>query len=37
MIVQELIEEGKPIPDGPADQVEVVEISKDAPHIVITA
>ena len=37
MIVQELIEEGKPIPDGPADQVEVVEIPQDAPHIVITA
>jgi len=37
MIVQEWIEAGKPIPDGPADQVEVVEVSKEAPPIVITA
>ena len=37
MIVQELIEEGKPIPEGPADQVEVIEVSKDTPRIAITA
>jgi predicted RNase H-like HicB family nuclease len=36
MIVQELIEEGRPIPGGSADQVEVVGISSDT-HIVITA
>ncbi len=36
MIVQELIEEGKPIPEGPADQVEVIEVSKDTPRIAIT-
>lgn len=37
LIVQELIEEGKPIPAGPADQIQVVDIPIDAPHIIITA
>jgi predicted RNase H-like HicB family nuclease len=36
MIVQEFIEEGKPLPDGPRDVVEVEEISADAPRIAVT-
>jgi len=36
MIVQELIEEGKPLPDGPADTVNVVEISEEEPRIAVT-
>jgi len=36
MIVQELIEEGKPLPEGPADTVDVVEISEEAPRIAVT-
>ncbi|MGA2186022.1 MAG: type II toxin-antitoxin system HicB family antitoxin [Bryobacteraceae bacterium] len=33
MIVQEFIEEGKPLPEGPADCVEVAEISQEEPRI----
>lgn len=36
MIVQEFIEEGKPLPEGPADSVEVAEISPEAPRIAVT-
>ena len=36
MIAQEFIEEGKPLPDGPADCVEVAEISKEQPRIAVT-
>ena len=37
MIVQEFIEEGKPLPEGPADSVDVAEISKEEPRIAVTA
>jgi predicted RNase H-like HicB family nuclease len=37
MIVQELVEEGKPLPDGPEDSVEVVEVSLEDPRIAVTA
>jgi len=36
MIVQEFVEEGKPLPEGPQDAVEVVEISADEPRIAVT-
>jgi predicted RNase H-like HicB family nuclease len=36
MIVQEFIEEGKPLPEGPADFVEVAEISSEEPRIAVT-
>ena len=36
MIVQEFIEEGKPLPEGPRDSVEVEEISQEQPRIAIT-
>lgn len=36
MIVQEFIEEGKPLPEGPRDSVEVEEISQERPRIAIT-
>lgn len=36
MIVQEFIEEGKPLPEGPADSVEVAEVSQEAPRIAVT-
>jgi predicted RNase H-like HicB family nuclease len=37
MIVQEFIEEGRRLPEGPADSVEVEEISEEQPHIAVTA
>jgi predicted RNase H-like HicB family nuclease len=37
MIVQEFVEEGKPLPDGPEDSVEVVEVSLEDPRIAVTA
>jgi predicted RNase H-like HicB family nuclease len=37
MIVQESIEDGVALPEGPADDVEVVEISKEQPRIALTA
>jgi predicted RNase H-like HicB family nuclease len=37
MIVQELAEDGLPIPGGPAEQVQVTEIPEDSPSIAITA
>ena len=36
MIVQEFIEEGKPLPEGPADSVEVADVSEEAPRIAVT-
>ena len=36
IIIQEFAQEGKPIPEGPADEVEVTEISHDSPRIVVT-
>ena len=36
MIVEESLEEGRPLPEGPADDVEVAEVSKDAPRIAVT-
>ena len=36
MIVQEFIEDGKPLPEGPVDSVEVVEISETEPRIAVT-
>ena len=37
MIVEESIEEGRPLPEGPADDVLVTEISQEAPRIALTA
>jgi len=36
MIVQELIEEGKPLPETPADSVEIEEVSEEQPRIAVT-
>jgi predicted RNase H-like HicB family nuclease len=36
MIVQEFIEDGKPLPDGPADYVDVAEVSKEERRIAVT-
>ena len=36
MIVQECIVDGKPLPEGPQDSVEVVEVSEEAPRIAVT-
>jgi predicted RNase H-like HicB family nuclease len=36
MIVQEFIDEGKPLPEGPGDSVEIVEVSQDQPRIAVT-
>ena len=36
MIVQEFVEEGTPLPEGPSDSVDVVEISKEEPRIAVT-
>jgi hypothetical protein len=36
MIAQEFIEEGKPFPAGPSDEVEVSEISKESPRIAVS-
>ena len=36
MIIQEFVLEGKSIPEGPADEVEVTEISQDSPRIAVT-
>ena len=36
MIVHESIEDGTPLPEGPAGEVEVVEISKEEPRIAVT-
>jgi predicted RNase H-like HicB family nuclease len=36
MIVQESIEDGKPLPEGPHDSVEVEEVSQQEPRIAVT-
>ena len=36
MIVAELIEEGRSIPEGPVGEVEVAEVSQEEPRIAIT-
>jgi predicted RNase H-like HicB family nuclease len=36
MIVQEFIEDGKPLPEGPEDSVEVSDISEEVPRIAVT-
>jgi predicted RNase H-like HicB family nuclease len=36
MIVQEFIEEGKPLPEGPEDSVEIEEVSQEQPRIAVT-
>jgi len=36
MIVDELTEEGRPLPEGPDDSVEVHEVSQDQPRIAVT-
>ena len=35
-IVQEFIEEGKPLPDGPLGSMDVAEVSTDEPRIAVT-
>jgi hypothetical protein len=36
MIVNGLIEEGKPVPEGPEDAVQVEEVSPEQPRIAVT-
>jgi predicted RNase H-like HicB family nuclease len=36
MIIEEFVEEGKALPEGPADDVEVSEVSKETPRIAVT-
>jgi len=36
MIVQEFAEEGRPLPEGPGDSVEVAEVSQEEPRIAVT-
>jgi predicted RNase H-like HicB family nuclease len=36
MIIEEFVEEGKALPEGPAGDVEVSEISAETPRIAIT-
>jgi predicted RNase H-like HicB family nuclease len=36
LIVQEFTEEGKPLPEGPLDFVEVEEVSQEEPRIAVT-
>jgi len=36
MIVQEFVEEGRPLPEGPRDAVEIEEVSPDKPRIAVT-
>jgi hypothetical protein len=36
MIVQEFMEDGKPLLEGPGDAVEVAEVSQEAPRIAVT-
>ncbi len=37
MIVEEFLGEGRPLPEGSADDVQVTEISEDTPRIALTA
>jgi predicted RNase H-like HicB family nuclease len=36
MIVQEFTEEGKALPDGPENFIEIEEVSQEAPRIAVT-
>jgi predicted RNase H-like HicB family nuclease len=36
MIVQEFIEEGKPLPDGPEGSVKIEEVPEEEPRITVT-
>ena len=36
MIVQEFVEEGKALPEGPGDSVEVAVVSEEEPRIAVT-
>ena len=36
MIVEESLEEGRPLPEGPADDVEVTGMSMETPRIALT-
>jgi predicted RNase H-like HicB family nuclease len=36
MIVQESVEDGKALPEGPEDSVEVEEVSQEEPRIAVT-
>lgn len=36
MIVQEFIEDGRPLPEGREDAVEVAEVSQEEPRIAVT-
>jgi predicted RNase H-like HicB family nuclease len=36
MIVQEFVEDAKPLPEGPHDSVEVEEVSQQEPRIAVT-
>ncbi len=36
MIVQEFVEEGKTLPDVPADAVQIEEVSEENPRIAVT-
>jgi predicted RNase H-like HicB family nuclease len=36
MIVQEFVEEGKPLPEGPHDSVDVENVSEEEPRIAVT-
>jgi predicted RNase H-like HicB family nuclease len=36
MIADEFLEEGRPLPEGPAEDVEVAEISQETPRIAVT-
>jgi predicted RNase H-like HicB family nuclease len=36
VIVQEFVEEGRPLPEGPEDSVEVEDVSQEDPRIAVT-
>ena len=36
MIVEESLEEGRPLPEGPTDEVAVAEVSTETPRIAVT-
>jgi len=36
MIVQEFMEDGRPLPEGPKGSVEIEEVSDDEPRIAVT-
>ena len=36
MIVEEFLAEGRALPEGPADDVEVAEVSQESPRIAVT-